>query len=1228
MTATESNQFNYQTFNTAIWDTSLIWTGDANFRQIDIGDKIKGPNDDTTRIFTVQSGSIRMVLLFTDISTSPPMQWRCDTIELSLQSYFSARIGDVDRDGDNDLVMARSASPYYLYRYYWTGTTWAKDSIAIGGANWGMDIGDADNDGYDDDVVYGAGLGVNSRLCRAQRIGAVWSVDTLWQGDGRNILGVAIGNFDSANGDSNEIVAVTMGDTPNGGRVMRIRWSGSGWDTLTLWKAPDNALFTEPAIGDFDASNPGNEIAVANGLNTGALVHGAVIEIYGSGNSWSHRPILMPTGPISTWGVAVGDVINTHPGDEVVCSHYSPPYLLRAIYGSGNNWAHDTIFDIGGLSYSVAIGNVNKHRNLNQEIVLTGNQRVFAAEQMLPVKDVGITKIIAPTGNIDSGSVITPACSIYNYGNLTASYSVRMKISNSYNSIATVNGHAPGTGIYLNNFPAWTAYQTGFHMVSCSTELADDDSTYNDKKLDTIFVWVRDVGTEMILNPVSGSVFSPGSMITPQARLRNYGNVTETFTAEFKLEGPTTYSDIQTINGLLPNNYIDQNFIQSDYLDAGFYTMSCSTSLSGDMNNINDQQTNNFLVMAEPLLLLPTSYGMINDNTPLFDWEDLAGADYYWIQVDNDSNFSSTEFENSNVIASQIEVTTPFGDGVYYWHIRGGAGGLWGPWSDVWQFELDATAPNAPLLVSPDSTASDVDLNPTFVWTPVSFTSNFSLVENKTEVDFPIVDYELQLSTDSNFSTKTLDTLVSTTSITCPITLNYSTLYFWQVRAIDEASNIGPFSSRFEFITRPPPPTAWNKMADIPIGISGRKPKSGSCMAGLDGKIYFLKASNTQDFYVYTPDMGLGTWSDAEPIPIGTKEDGDGKKPKKGAAMTAYQGALYVLRGKNTVGFWKYQTDTTGQPIGWYKLANIPTGLKKPKYGSGLVTVTKQGNAYIFAMKGSKTSEFYLYDIAENSWIHVSSPPVGTSGRLGYKKGSCLAYDGDEFVYVLQGYYGSFFKYNVEADSWIQLRQYNYKTFLNRDGKKKKPKDGAGLVYHNNSIYLLKGGNTYEFWTYEIALDTWIQMEPAELWDIPVGSGRKVKGGGCLTLLDTDLYVAKGSNTIEFYKHNVIGFEAARITAKAKGTMSYRTAIGEFKLTIVPNPAINITTVRYNLPKPGPVCIKFYDITGKLIKTYIKEQSSKNGEFLINLKTQPSGVYILQFNSGTAKITKKLVLEK
>jgi uncharacterized delta-60 repeat protein len=425
-------------------------------------------------------------------------------------------------------------------------------------------------------------------------------------------------------------------------------------------------------------------------------------------------------------------------------------------------------------------------------------------------------------------------------------------------------------------------------------------------------------------------------------------------------------------------------------------------------------------------------------------------------------------------------------------------------------------------------------------------------------------------------------------------------------------------------------PDIWEALQPIPSGLSLKKPKAGSCITELRDKLYFLKASNTQDFHVFTPNSYLGTWT-SDTMPLGSKENGDGKKPKKGAAITAYQQghAVYVLRGNNSVGFWKYQADTIGsQTIGWTKLRNIPEGAKKPKEGTGMATFRKHGDGYIFTMKGSKTDEFYIYDIAGDNWIKVSSPSLGHSGKFGYKQGSCLTYDGDEFVYVLKGNYGDFFKYSIDSDSWHQLRQYDYKIFLNREGKKKKVKEGSGIVYYNENLYLLKGGNTTEFWRYEIASDTWIQMNTATTWIIPLGGGKKVKGGGCLTMDGSYFYVVKGANTDEFYRHTLPTLTLASAQSTINGTQAENKLINRFNLTIAPNPANKIVRIKYNLPMAGKVNIKLYNVTGALVKSYTNTNPVKDGVLVIDTKSLASGVYILDFNSGKINTNRKIVLRK
>jgi YVTN family beta-propeller protein len=101
--------------------------------------------------------------------------------------------------------------------------------------------------------------------------------------------------------------------------------------------------------------------------------------------------------------------------------------------------------------------------------------------------DVGVTRILVPTGTIDSGSTLTPACSVYNYGNTTDSYTVMMRIGIFYYLAGSVSGHAPGTYAYVA-FPTRTVTARDTVAVACSTMLGGDMWRLNDRQTGSVIV--------------------------------------------------------------------------------------------------------------------------------------------------------------------------------------------------------------------------------------------------------------------------------------------------------------------------------------------------------------------------------------------------------------------------------------------------------------------------------------------------------------------------------------------------------------------------------------------------------------------------------------------------------------------------------------------------------------------------------------------------------------------
>ena len=84
--------------------------------------------------------------------------------------------------------------------------------------------------------------------------------------------------------------------------------------------------------------------------------------------------------------------------------------------------------------------------------------------------------------------------------------------------------------------------------------------------------------------------------------------------------------------------------------------------------------------------------------------------------------------------------------------------------------------------------------------------------------------------------------------------------------------------------------------------------------------------------------------------------------------------------------------------------------------------------------------------------------------------------------------------------------------------KRKKPGPGGSLAYADGPIFLLKGGNTCEFYQYDVSRDSWSARE-----SLPEtgrsGEQRRVGAGGSIAWADSTLLAIKGSNSGEFWEY-------------------------------------------------------------------------------------------------------------
>jgi hypothetical protein len=471
------------------------------------------------------------------------------------------------------------------------------------------------------------------------------------------------------------------------------------------------------------------------------------------------------------------------------------------------------------------------------------------------------------------------------------------------------------------------------------------------------------------------------------------------------------------------------------------------------------------------------------------------------------------------------------------------------------------------------------------------------------------------------------------TSYLCSGLLRDST-YYWKVvawRNTGGTRTAGPW--RFS-VAPTAPDTPFVPEPQPPLGEKHRGIKAGGCMAYLEvgtdaatPMIYMLKGNNTYEFYRYNVlQPGLGWVADA-PIPI-TNRNGKKKAPGKGATLTAAGGKVYASKGNNVLDWWEFTANPTGGLGTWVQKNDVPASGKNVKDGAGAACINLTGQDYVYLLKGNGTMEFYRFNPSDNSWLTLSSAPGGPKGK-GYKTGSAIVYYPDDkdgpgvnrHIYFLKGNYNELYSFGVDDGSWTTLET------LPRGAAKKKAKDGAGLAYHADTIYAIKGNKTNEFWKYACTGAAWRQGPS-------VGGSGTVQAGGSILYSDADnsLYIVKGGGTTAFYRYP-LGVTRNSGSTGSKAVQSQSAHRGsQFALSITPNPlsqSLN-PSISYSLPIPGNVSLKLYDITGKLVSTLVSGYHPA-GSYNAGLSAAgcklSAGVYLLKLESEDCQTTEKLIIQ-
>ena len=1172
--------------NPANWDTTRIYSqASGTLQKIAIGNKLKGVNDDTFRIATGQSPLNRNAIILTDTSSMPPMRWRADIPFTGdgNNGVVSVAIGDVDGDGINEIIFGQAGGN--LKRVKWVSNSWNVAQIdSQGGQVYDIAIGDADNNGATD-IIFAR----YNYVFRSYWTGSAWSTTQIWSGDGSLCHGVAIGDFDTIF-TGNEIVVTTAG-----GRVVRIRWNGSSWDYYILYY---NSIcnFYDPAIADFDTSNLGNEIVFGNGNAT--INNGSVIELYGSGNNWQIRAIYTPTGTNEAHqNLAVGDVLDEHNGIEIVSIGIrgSAADSIRVLYGSGTNWNNQVIIAFPLVpTFGIAVGDVNKYRDYKQEIVFARNTILYEAEQRIP-----------PGPNITDISH-NPLIPLFN-----ETVTVRAKILDSLTIIADSLYYA------INNQSNWQSIPRS-HL----------DSFYY------YSILAQDTGTVVYYFLIAKNIKGGRS----QSPIFSYSVALEH--SIYQIQHTFGPSDTSPDN----NRYV--------------HTKGIVTGVFGRFFNIEEEpgsawrgihirrpaisDTLPYLTIGDSISVLGR-VGELANQTVLNVFYDSGG----WVQrIGSNFPLPCTTFVPISQIAESLEGTLILIDTV-----RFKTSGIFQPNTVYWAYNFAETC-SIPVFIRSETNIPNESIpNGYLLLTGClnQYINQYQVMPrmvsdlNELPVDFGAEEI-LSPPETCNYGTSITPkviirnyqmTPVANLSVWLRIGNNYNNERFFSRLAPKPYDTIefNPWSgnpgwqqikawTKLRNDRNPNNDTVidsvyvqsasggfWAERKNLPLGAGKNVKQGGALVYTRSDTLFAFKGNNTTEFYAY--NTTTDTWIKKESLPLLALKP---KRVKRGGALTydKWNNKIYALKGNNSREFWQYDLSKDS----WSYLGEVPSAQGKGvKGGSGLGACKIGQNIYLYFIKGSKTNEFYAYDVSTKTWRTDLKPiPLLPSGKP-MKDGSCMVVGGD-YIYCLKGGYNDFYAYSVDSDTWLIKKSLPLYSSIAQ--KKKKAKDGAGLCYDDtmNLVYCLKGGNTQEFWVYYPDLDTWVELET-----IPKGlSNKRVKSGGALTNADGLVFALKGNNTRELWCY----------TPKPEPHRVFQMSLFKPKpcpTEIITNPKGNTIKLKSD-SNPRLINYDLYNVLGKKVKGGLLEAIQGSSFKLVDTKGLPSGVYILRINLDKTKITRKIIISR
>jgi hypothetical protein len=194
---------------------------------------------------------------------------------------------------------------------------------------------------------------------------------------------------------------------------------------------------------------------------------------------------------------------------------------------------------------------------------------------------------------------------------------------------------------------------------------------------------------------------------------------------------------------------------------------------------------------SAPTLSSPSNGATSVSTSPTLNWNAASGVSSYQLQVSTISSFTTTVVNQSGITATSYAVTGLTGNTTYYWHVDATNDAGTSAYSATWSFTTadPPSPPSAPTLSSPSNGATGLSTSPTLNWNASTGATS----------------YQLQVSTNSSFTTTVMNQSGITGTSYAVSGLSYSTTYYWRVNATN-AGGTSTYSTTWSLTTAAPPP--------------------------------------------------------------------------------------------------------------------------------------------------------------------------------------------------------------------------------------------------------------------------------------------------------------------------------------------------------------------------------------------------------------------------------------